>query len=180
MKIKADYVNEPQWKVLTVKATLPEELKCLDEMAHNMWWVWNHEARDLFRDIDVDLYHKMRHNPVMLLQHLTFQRKEETSSPLKGKAEVVATAAAQKVVGTDHSDTLAMQNAILEAKTLQAEFQVADDTCAINAFNRTFKKYLQEHDPKLAKVMFVERPKDLPAGEPWDEFEQLVEVPEKK
>ena len=83
MKIKADYVNEPQWKVLTVKATLPEELKCLDEMAHNMWWVWNHEARDLFRDIDVDLYHKMRHNPVMLLQHLTFQRKEEI---LKDKA----------------------------------------------------------------------------------------------
>ena len=83
MKIKADYVNEPQWKVLTVKATLPEELKCLDEMAHNMWWVWNHEARDMFRDIDVDLYHKMRHNPVMLLQHLTFQRKEEI---LKDKA----------------------------------------------------------------------------------------------
>ena len=40
MKIKADYVNEPQWKILTVKATLPEELKCLNEMAHNMWWVW--------------------------------------------------------------------------------------------------------------------------------------------
>ncbi len=60
MKIKADYVNEPQWKILTVKATLPKELKCLDEMAHNMWWVWNHEARDLFRDIDVDLYHESR------------------------------------------------------------------------------------------------------------------------
>ena len=29
MKIKADYVNEPQWKILTVKATLPAELKCL-------------------------------------------------------------------------------------------------------------------------------------------------------
>ena len=83
MKIKADYANEPVWKVLTVKATLPEELKCLDEIAHNMWWVWNHEARDLFRDIDVDLYHKMRHNPVMLLEHLTFQRKEEI---LKDKA----------------------------------------------------------------------------------------------
>ena len=38
MKIKADYVNAPQWKILTVKATLPEKLKCLDEIAHNMWW----------------------------------------------------------------------------------------------------------------------------------------------
>ena len=83
MKIKADYVNEPQWKILTVKATLPEELKCLDEMAHNMWWVWNHEARDLFRDIDTDLYHTTRHNPVMLLEQLTFGRKEEI---LKDKA----------------------------------------------------------------------------------------------
>ena len=83
MKIKADYANEPVWKVLTVKATLPEELKCLDEIAHNMWWVWNHEARDLFREIDVDLYHKTRHNPVMLLEDLTFKRKEEI---LKDKA----------------------------------------------------------------------------------------------
>ena len=41
MKIKADYTNAPSWKILTVKATLPEELKCLDEIAHNMWWVWN-------------------------------------------------------------------------------------------------------------------------------------------
>ena len=51
MKIKADYTNAPAWKMLTVKATLPEELKCLDEIAHNMWWVWNFEARDLFRDL---------------------------------------------------------------------------------------------------------------------------------
>ena len=27
MKIKADYTNAPSWKILTVKATLPEELK---------------------------------------------------------------------------------------------------------------------------------------------------------
>ena len=67
MKIKADCVNAPQWRTLTVKATLPDELKCLGEIAHNMWWVWNHEARDLFRELDVDIYHDVRHNPVMLL-----------------------------------------------------------------------------------------------------------------
>ena len=38
MKIKADYANAPMWKDLTVKSSLPEELKCLDEIAHNMWW----------------------------------------------------------------------------------------------------------------------------------------------
>ena len=49
MKIKADYANAPMWKDLAVKSSLPEQLKCLDEIAHNMWWVWNFEARDLFR-----------------------------------------------------------------------------------------------------------------------------------
>ena len=76
MKIKADYVNAPQWRELTVKSCLPEELKCLDEIAHNMWWVWNYEARDLFRDLDPDLYHDVKHNPVMLLERLSYARKE--------------------------------------------------------------------------------------------------------
>ena len=83
MKIKADYANAPQWTVLTVKATFPEELKCLDEIAHNMWWVWNYEARELFRDIDPELYHNVNHNPVMLLERLSYTRKEEI---LKDKA----------------------------------------------------------------------------------------------
>ncbi len=77
MKIKADYANAPQWKELTVKSSLPEQLKCLDEIAHNMWWVWNSKARDLFRELDVEIYHDVRHNPVMLLERLSFQRKEE-------------------------------------------------------------------------------------------------------
>ena len=76
MKIKSDYVNAPQWRELTVKSSLPEELKCLDEIAHNLWWVWNYEARDLFRDLDPELYHDVKHNPVMLLERLTFARKE--------------------------------------------------------------------------------------------------------
>ena len=77
MKIKADYVSAPQWKELVVKSTLPEELKCLDEIAHNLWWVWNFEARDLFRDLDPELYSAVKHNPVLLLERLSFDRKEE-------------------------------------------------------------------------------------------------------
>ena len=77
MKIKAEYTNVPQWKGLTVKSTLPEELKCLDEIAHNLWWVWNYEARDLFRDLDPEIYHDVKHNPVMLLDRLSFARKEQ-------------------------------------------------------------------------------------------------------
>jgi len=83
MKIKADYANAPQWKGLIVKSSLPEQLKCLDEIAHNMWWVWNSEARDLFRDLDPELYSEVKHNPVMLLERLSYGRKEEI---LKDKA----------------------------------------------------------------------------------------------
>ena len=59
MKIKADYSNAPAWKELAVKSSLPEELKCLDELAHNMWWAWNYEARELWRSLDEDLYEEI-------------------------------------------------------------------------------------------------------------------------
>lgn len=77
MKIKADYVNAPQWRELTVKSRLPEQLKCLDELAHNMWWAWNYEARDLWRSLDEKLYEEIGQNPVVLLERLSYDRKEE-------------------------------------------------------------------------------------------------------
>ena len=76
MKIKADYANAPQWKEVTIKSTLPAELKCLDELAHNMWWAWNYEARDMWKSLDKDLYEEVGHNPVMLLGRLSYERKE--------------------------------------------------------------------------------------------------------
>ena len=77
MKIKADYANVPQWKEVTVKSKLPKQLECLDELAHNMWWAWNYEARDLWRSLDEDLYEEVGHNPVMLLERLSYDRKQE-------------------------------------------------------------------------------------------------------
>ena len=77
MKIKADYASAPQWKELAVKSKLPEDLKCLDELAHNMWWAWNYEARELWRSLDEDLYEEVGHNPVLLLERLSYDRKKE-------------------------------------------------------------------------------------------------------
>ena len=76
MKIKSDYANAPQWKEVNVKSTLPSELKCLDELAHNMWWAWNYEARNMWKSLDSDLYEEVGHNPVMLLDRLSYERKE--------------------------------------------------------------------------------------------------------
>ncbi len=76
MKIKSDYSNEPQWKEVTVKSTLPKALACLDEIAHNMWWAWNYEARNMFKALDEVLYEEVGHNPVQLLERLSYERKE--------------------------------------------------------------------------------------------------------
>ena len=77
MKIKADYANAPLWKELNVKSRLPEQLKCLDELAHNMWWAWNYEARNMFKSLDEKLYEEVGHNPVLRLERLSYDRKEE-------------------------------------------------------------------------------------------------------
>ena len=77
MKIKTGYANSPQWKEVTIKSRLPEQLKCLDEMAHNMWFGWNHEARSLFKSLDAKLYEEVNQNPVLLLDRLSYDRKEE-------------------------------------------------------------------------------------------------------
>ena len=76
MKITADYANATHWKHLTIQSRLPEQLKCLDELAHNMWWAWTYEARNLFKSLDEDLYEKVGHNPVLLLDRLGYDRKE--------------------------------------------------------------------------------------------------------
>mgnify|MGYP000955896620 FL=1 len=76
MKIKADYSNAPVWKELSIKSRLPEELKCLDELAHNMWWAWNYEAREMWKSLDEKLYEEVGHNPVLLLERLSYDRKE--------------------------------------------------------------------------------------------------------
>lgn len=76
MKIKSDYTNEPQWTELNVKLTLPKELVCLNEIAHNMWWAWTYQARNLFKSLDEDLYEQVGHNPVLLLERLSLERLE--------------------------------------------------------------------------------------------------------
>ena len=44
MKIKVSNVNTPNWKEVTVKSRIPEELEKLSEIARNIWWAWNFEA----------------------------------------------------------------------------------------------------------------------------------------
>jgi starch phosphorylase len=75
--MKASQANEPFWKECNVYSKLPQELRVLDEIAHNLWWVWNYEATELFASIDKALWNKTEGNPVLLLQSLSYARLEE-------------------------------------------------------------------------------------------------------
>ena len=77
MKLQVSNTNAPAWREITVKSELPTPLKPLEEIAKNLWWVWNSEGKSLFRDIDHDLWRMTGENPVMLLQQLSFARQQE-------------------------------------------------------------------------------------------------------
>ncbi len=79
MKIKVSNVNQAQWREANVHAKLPENLNKLHEIAYNLWWVWNHDAKDLFRGIDIDAWHRAQSNPVVLLNILGYQKLQELS-----------------------------------------------------------------------------------------------------
>ena len=77
MKLQVSNTNAPTWRDLTVTSELPSKLKNLEELAKNLWWVWNSEAKALFRDLNPDLWRTSGENPVILLQHLSTERMEE-------------------------------------------------------------------------------------------------------
>ena len=74
MNVKISNSNQPVWKVVNVKSHIPEALKKLDELAHNLWWSWNTEALDLFESLDKDLWRKVRRNPIDLLRSMDYDR----------------------------------------------------------------------------------------------------------
>lgn len=73
MNIKASNVNAPNWKVVTVQSQMPDSLKHLDEIAHNLWWTWNTEAYNLFRNLDPDLFKSTGKNVVEMLGKLSYE-----------------------------------------------------------------------------------------------------------
>ena len=77
MKLQVSNTNAPVWRDITVKSDLPSELKPLEELAKNLWWVWNSKGKSLFRELNPDLWRATGENPVMLLQQLSFERLQE-------------------------------------------------------------------------------------------------------
>ena len=85
MKIKASNANVAAWKNVTAKSNVPAELEKLNELAHNMWWAWNHDARSLFTMLDEKLYAECGQNPVLMLERLSHEKMDQLA---KDKAVV--------------------------------------------------------------------------------------------
>ena len=50
---------------------LPDRIRRLDELAHDLWWSWTPVARRVFRTLDYPLWRLTAHNPVRMLRLAT-------------------------------------------------------------------------------------------------------------
>jgi glycogen phosphorylase len=49
-------------------AELPPRISRLNELAHDLWWSWNADARNVFRRLDYPMWRLTAHNPVRMLK----------------------------------------------------------------------------------------------------------------
>lgn len=75
--VQSPVVEQPVWKKIIVESQLPDSLSPLRDLSKNLWWAWNSEARDLFAYIDAEIWEKCDHNPVVLLDEVSFKRLNE-------------------------------------------------------------------------------------------------------
>src|SRR5919108_3228214 len=52
----------------------PARIRSLADIAHNLWWSWQLDARELFHRIDHRLWEGTRHNAVEFLRHVSPER----------------------------------------------------------------------------------------------------------
>lgn len=88
MEIKVNSVNEPNFVEFTVKNKLPKKLQRLDELAHNLLWVWSVDVKNLFKSIDEDLWTETKHNPISMLEQARFERWKELEKDTKFLADL--------------------------------------------------------------------------------------------
>lgn len=70
----------PFIKIFKVTPNLPEKLKPLLTIANNLWWVWNFEAIELFRRLDLKLWREVGHNPIKMLGSISQSALDEAAA----------------------------------------------------------------------------------------------------
>ena len=61
MEYSSYHVNVPQWREITVGSHLPAELRRFAEMAHNLWWTWNEDAKSLYSGLNGKRRNRIRY-----------------------------------------------------------------------------------------------------------------------
>ena len=59
---------------ITVLPRIPEPIRRLEDLAHNLYWTWEPGARRLFRQLDRDLWEASNHNPIALIRDIRQDR----------------------------------------------------------------------------------------------------------
>ncbi len=61
-------------RTYTVVPSFPTRLNSLRDIALNLWWTWNQEARDLFVRIDREVWEASSHNPIAMFGRVSQDR----------------------------------------------------------------------------------------------------------
>ncbi len=72
--------SEGKTYLLRVRPTIPKALKRLEDIASNLWFAWNSDARGLFRQMDPILWVVCGHNPRAFLRRVSQHRLDEMAS----------------------------------------------------------------------------------------------------
>jgi glycogen phosphorylase len=59
--------------------SIPERIKRLPELATDLWWTWNPQAREVFRRLDYPLWRQTAHNPVLMLRQVSPELLEQAA-----------------------------------------------------------------------------------------------------
>src|SRR5215510_15538360 len=54
----------------TGRPAMPERIGRIEELATDLWWTWQRDARAVFRRLDYPLWRQTAHNPVRMLRML--------------------------------------------------------------------------------------------------------------
>ncbi len=64
---------------IEIRPVLPEPIVRLDELARNLWFSWNADARSLFYRLDRGLWREVGHNPILFLRRISQQKLENAA-----------------------------------------------------------------------------------------------------
>ena len=78
----------------------------------------------------------------------------EKKSPLDAEARDSGMRAAAALVAVDHTDTMSMERAVMDAKAKQSVYALQRDSAAVRAFDEAFRSYLKEKDRPLYNTIF--------------------------